>query len=91
MTQIPSVVAEGKKQRAEVNGWRVAAMVVQFAGFAVGVFGVGSFAGVNIDAVHKAAAPVAQACVAVPQCNAAIAAGMDTAASAATSAPAGKP
>jgi hypothetical protein len=44
---------EGKEARANINKWRRAAMVLQFAGFMLGVAGTGLFAGANIDNVRK--------------------------------------
>jgi hypothetical protein len=43
----------GKAARKKINAWRRFALLAQFLGFIVGVFGIGLFAAVNIDNVRK--------------------------------------
>lgn len=60
---------EGRAKRKKVNIWRRYGMGAQYAGFAVGVIGVGMFAAVNIDNVRRKdtdAAPVSLATRAAP-------------------------
>jgi hypothetical protein len=47
----------GRRKRKEINLWRRSAMVSQYVGFAIGVIGIGIFAGVNVDNVRKADDP----------------------------------
>ena len=65
---------EGRAKRNQINRWRRVAMVAQFVGFAIGVIGVGTFAAINIDNVHKqssAAAPVCGESTPVAPCTSA--------------------
>lgn len=65
----------GKKTRRIVNFWRRLGMTAQYGGFAVGVAGVGLFAGLNLDNVRRPASEsTASKCLAASAPSAASAA-----------------
>ena len=47
----------GKAKRKQIAAWRRPAMVMQFAGFAIGMLAIGLFSAMNIANVIQSAAP----------------------------------
>jgi hypothetical protein len=57
---------QGKRARRGINVWRRAGMVVQYAGFVIGVAGVAVFAGANLDHARPPGDPAGLPAAATP-------------------------